>query len=78
MNLRCPYCGLEMEKGYIQARDGISWNKKIVPIAALASLHPSAVILTSGGFPFSGSSVEAYHCLNCKKIVIDYASFQRT
>ena len=26
--MRCPYCGNDMEKGYIQSRDGIIWRKK--------------------------------------------------
>lgn len=68
----CPYCSEEMALGYIQCRDGVTWTKKQIPIAAFSSLSRSAVILASGGGPFSGAAAEAYNCEKCKIILIEY------
>ena len=67
----CPYCGQEMELGYIQCRDSVIWSTKKRAIAALPPLRSSYIVLGSGGGPFSGASVRAYHCDKCKKIEID-------
>lgn len=74
MSKKCPYCNTEMELGYIQCRDGVTWSKKKSPIAALSSLSSSSVVLASGGGPFSGASAEAYNCAKCKIIIINYNS----
>ena len=26
--MKCPYCNKEMEKGYIQSKHGLGWNRK--------------------------------------------------
>lgn len=70
--MNCPYCAKEMELGYIQCRDGVSWVQTKSAIAALASLKRDSLVLASGGGPFSGSTVEAYRCRYCKKLIIDY------
>lgn len=70
--MKCPYCGEEMELGYIQCRDQIIWDTKKRAVAALPSLRDDAVLLKSGEGPFSGASVSAYHCRKCQKIIIDY------
>ena len=72
MNNICPYCGKEMEFGYIQCRDGVTWTRKLVRVAALAALSRSAVRLSYALGPFDGSAVEAYRCADCKKVVIEY------
>lgn len=72
----CPFCNGEMESGFIQSRDSISWTKKPCAVAALSFLSKSALVLSSsldsGGSPFSGGAVIAHKCANCKKIIIDY------
>lgn len=70
--MKCPYCNTEMELGYIQSRDGVSWSNKKSKVAAIASLSLNAISLASGGGIFSGASAVAYNCRKCKKIIIDY------
>lgn len=71
--MKCPYCGKEMEQGFIQCRDGVSWQKKERLIAALPGLAKDSVILARDhGSLLSGAAAIAYHCQTCKKIVIDY------
>ena len=70
--MKCPYCGNEMEKGYIQSRDGVVWRKKKSAVSALAALASDAILLgTSDGNPFGGNYVVVYHCADCKKFIID-------
>lgn len=70
----CPYCQSEMESGYIQCRDGISWSKQKRTIAAIQprNTRKNPSIILTASFPFSDAAVEAYVCTKCKKIVIDY------
>lgn len=72
MSKKCPYCNSELELGYIQCRDGITWSKKKRLVAALPSFNSSSVVLAKGGGMLSGSVVEAYCCKKCKKVIIDY------
>ena len=63
----CPYCNFEMEKGYIQSRDGLGWSPKKIMIAALSGMLAEQEL---------GKSVIAYRCKACEKLVIDYAGME--
>ena len=63
--MKCPYCSNEMEKGYLQSRDGLGWNEKERLIPALSEVLASRTVV-------------AYRCKNCKKIVIDYSDIMTT
>ncbi len=73
MFVNCPYCNSEMKLGYIQSRDGVVWDAKKRKIAAFPSLRSDAIVLGSADGAFSGTSIQAYNCEKCKKIIIDYA-----
>ena len=65
----CPYCGKEMEQGYIKSPQQIYWsdNKELGP----ASPGETRIRLSQkfwNGF-FNGFHVESYYCPDCKKIV---------
>lgn len=69
----CPFCGAEMELGYIQCRDGVTWTPRVAPFAAFSWLCRGAVRLAgTENSIFAGVPVEAYRCADCKKIVISY------
>lgn len=69
--MKCPYCGEEMERGYIKSGRSIYWGKDelVDPI-----YYPNDIKINkfSLGDLFRGYSVEAYHCSSCKKIVVSY------
>ena len=70
--MTCPYCQREMEAGVIQSGRGIVWTKKRrrYPFRArLLPLPEGSVVLAD--FSLTGSTVEAYFCRACRKIVID-------
>ena len=71
--MKCPYCEKEMEKGYIQCRDGLHWTPKKQKVAALAGLGSGAVLIGSEEGIVPNTTAIAYHCELCKKVIIDYS-----
>ena len=69
--MKCPYCNKEMELGYIQCRDGIFWTPKKQLVAALSCFGRNSVSLDNGN---GKTTVYAYKCSGCKKVVIDYST----
>ena len=61
--MKCPYCNKEMEKGYIQSRHGLGWNRKKRVLAIDSAWFADQ--------PLEYESV-AYRCEDCKKIIIDH------
>lgn len=64
----CPYCNNEMEKGYIQSRDGLGWSPKKRMIAALSGTLSEQEL---------GRAAVAYRCKACEKLIIDYANIEK-
>ena len=71
--MKCPYCSNEMESGYIQCRDGVTWTPKKQPVAALSFLGKGSVSLANGA-THNSDIVYAFNCSECKKVIIDYSS----
>ena len=66
--MKCPLCGIEMEKGFVQAGERISWVRQKHKI----SLRPKEGEVLLGNNVFSSLAFEAHICKSCKKIVLDY------
>ena len=70
--MKCPFCDKEMELGFIQCRDGVTWSPKMSIISAFSSL-------TKGSQPIENGAAEdfravyAYRCKDCAKIIIDFS-----
>ena len=72
--MKCPYCDKEMEKGYIQCRDGVYWAEKIRPVAAIPVFSGNMISLSSDEVEvFSGKAAVAYCCRECKKVIVDFS-----
>jgi len=70
--MKCPYCKNEMQKGYIQCRDGLYWTPRKQWAPALAFLAKGAVpIGTDDGLTAKTKAI-AYHCPDCKTVMIPY------
>ena len=71
--MKCPYCKKEMELGFIQSPQEISWKKgDKKPLLGRAQFHQGSVILSELSF-LKGSAVTAFLCRECKKVIIDYS-----
>ena len=68
----CPYCNEEMEKGYVQCRDGLHWTPKKQKIAALSDMGKGAVLIGNEEGLVANTSAVAYHCEKCKVVMICY------
>ena len=71
--MKCPYCDNEMQKGYIQCRDGVYWTPIKQWVSALSSMAKGAIAIGTDDKLMPKSSAEAYHCETCKKVIIDYS-----
>ena len=71
--MKCPYCNNEMQKGYVQCRDGVTWTPKKQLVASLASLSAGAIRIGKDSGLSPNSVAEAYHCEACKKVIIEYS-----
>ena len=72
--MNCPICGKEMEPGYIQGNRLMSWVTKpnrLIPRHKYGEFYLPASPASITGFG-ALSSIDAFICKGCKKIVIDY------
>ena len=67
--MKCPYCGEEMKKGFIQSQRGIIWSQYKKGLFFNPSKSKGDVAVTY--FGLTGTSTDAYLCNSCKKIVIN-------
>ena len=65
----CPYCGAEMEKGYlICGRGTIQWTK-VKPGAILGNFFAETIPISDEGF--LNSYKTSHMCTTCRKLVVD-------
>jgi len=69
--MKCPYCNEEMEKGVIQSPNEIAWQKE-KHLFNRADMNDDSICLSQYSF-LKGSSVEAWLCRECNKVIIDYS-----
>lgn len=67
--MKCPYCGTEMEAGYVQSMKEIIYS---------ANLHTSRIMLPKKDDikltydPWSPASCKASRCAACRKSILSY------
>jgi len=64
--MTCPYCGKEMEQGYIKSAQRLFWSKE-----KELGFQPDSIRLDPSfwtGF-FNGFHAESHYCPDCKKII---------
>ena len=72
--MKCPYCSVEMEKGFIDQTD-FRFPLEWYPANRGTGIFNSSkrnIKLTSA---LKGGNVVAHHCAKCRKIIIDQDSF---
>ena len=65
--MKCPYCGKELEAGYLKSSQRIFWGKERV----LGFVRKDIRVTKNGlnGF-FEGHFAEAQYCSACQKIIV--------
>ena len=63
--MRCPYCGKEMEFGYITSGHPFLWG----PTKEFGAFLQGRIRLSKGFW--NGCSCEAYVCHECGKLIAD-------
>jgi len=64
--MTCPYCGKEMEQGYIKSAQRLFWSKEKEMGIEIKSVQLSQNFWN--GF-FNGFFIESHYCTDCKKII---------
>lgn len=69
--MKCPCCGNQMTRGYIQSvRNIVFTTQKKKPIF---NKDLSADIVLNTDNLLTNPTCVAYHCVDCKKVVVDYS-----
>lgn len=68
--MKCPYCGIDMEKGYIDQTD-FRFPLEWYPANRVSGIFDNKkrnIKLTS---VINGGTIKVYHCAECRKLIID-------
>jgi hypothetical protein len=65
--MECPYCGGEMEKGYLQGSHEVYWSKA-KRIFGSCVIEGDIVIIEA---PMGICDGDSYVCRKCGKVIID-------
>lgn len=68
--MKCPLCNNEMEKGFLQAGQRITWVKKKHKV----SLLPKQDEVSLGNNMLGGLIFDAFICKSCKQVLLDYSN----
>lgn len=66
---RCPYCGAEMQRGWLRSRRSDIWWEPDPTIPAPDAEQGMRCIAAAGSF--TGAEAEAWDCPACKKLILD-------
>ena len=68
--MKCPFCGAEMNRGYVQSGTHIVWTAQKRRVSQKSG-RPDEILLAQDFL--GGAAVDGFCCPDCKKIVLDYA-----
>ena len=68
--MKCPYCGSEMTKGFVQSSRGIFFATEEHGLWLWPNESRGEFFLSSRNFTVP--TCVAYHCKACEKVEIDY------
>ena len=65
--MKCPYCGAEMEKGYVQSRSPIFWSEQ----KRLVKFPSRERDVGVAGGELAGFYVESFYCRACNRLITE-------
>lgn len=74
--MKCPGCGKEMEKGAVQSTRSYYFTKETSKFSSVPNLGTD--IRLSGGGVLQTPTCTAFHCKDCKKVVLDCGTLKGT
>jgi hypothetical protein len=66
--MNCPYCGKEMEKGFINDRNSVRWYPGEADWFGTMMADEYTVLLAKGGFVTSAKA-ESWYCPDCRMVI---------
>lgn len=69
--MKCPYCGNEMINGFVQGSRGFFFAVEKHSVWFWPDRSKGEFLLSSNNFTVP--TCAAYHCSNCKKVILDYS-----
>ena len=72
---KCPWCGKEMERGYLLSGQWIYWQRKRPTALSLRGHAADALVINTEGGTLAGYRT-AWRCGACEKMVLDVADIQ--
>lgn len=71
----CPWCGKEMERGYLLSGQWIYWQRKRPAALSLRGHAADALVINTEGGTMAGYRT-AWRCGACEKMVLDVSDIQ--
>lgn len=70
IGIKCPVCGMEMEKGFLQVQGVMSWVKQKHSLTLMP--EKGEVFIFKRKAP-TFMDLNAFICKSCKNILVDYS-----
>lgn len=70
--MNCPFCGNEMEHGFVSSGVSLTWRKRKKKVTINPSLDKKKGEFIFSHNPFGGAAAEGNLCRSCRKIIINY------
>jgi len=70
--MKCPFCGREMEAGFITSAQTILWGTQAPEAAAKNFWKKTEGEFTLDSHPFGAVKLAGHRCPTCRKIVASY------
>lgn len=64
----CPYCGFEMESGYLQANYSVTWSTKVHP-GSTEPMYDGDFYLLKANWMKNNVNVPSHFCPQCKVVI---------
>ncbi len=66
--MNCPYCGTQMQKGFLQSGQGFIWSPEKKEDIFIASKETD---IDFRGSIWKGCHAESWYCAECKKLITE-------
>ena len=76
--MNCPYCGKEMEKGFILDGNHIRWYPEGMDVFGFCPEEDGAVRLNATGGVMTAAKAESWYCPDCRMVITPVPEIEGT